>query len=113
MSDIEDLRNEAVSRFAVSMDVPAEIVAASDYEEPECWCEWVDIGVGMQRVAENYECPQHFPHGPEDGFYDALGYFIKAMHGALLPICPCPTATHRMNCGIDATPRVVTDEPMG
>jgi len=26
--------------------------------EPECWCEYVDIGVGMQKVAENPECPR-------------------------------------------------------
>lgn len=25
--------------------------------EPDCWCEHVDIGVGMQKVAENPDCP--------------------------------------------------------
>lgn len=25
----------------------------------ECWCEYVDIGVGMQRVTEEEACPQH------------------------------------------------------
>lgn len=24
-----------------------------------CWCEYVDIGVGMQRVTEEPDCPQH------------------------------------------------------
>ena len=27
--------------------------------EPKCWCEWVDIGVGDQRVWEHPECPVH------------------------------------------------------
>lgn len=31
----------------------------SEPAEPECWCEYVDIGVGWQRVAENPECPRH------------------------------------------------------
>lgn len=26
--------------------------------EAECWCEYVDIGVGMQKVAENPDCPK-------------------------------------------------------
>lgn len=34
--------------------------------ESECWCEYVDIGVGMQKVAENYGCPRCFP-APEFG----------------------------------------------
>lgn len=25
--------------------------------EPDCWCEYVDIGVGMEKVDHNYECP--------------------------------------------------------
>lgn len=33
--------------------------------EPDCWCEYVDIGVGMQKVAENPECLSCFPDGPE------------------------------------------------
>lgn len=24
-----------------------------------CWCEYVDIGVGMQRVTEEIDCPEH------------------------------------------------------
>ena len=36
-------------------------------EGPECWCEYVDISVGMQRAAETPGCPQHCPEpeGPE------------------------------------------------
>lgn len=29
----------------------------------QCWCEYVDIGVGMQRVTEEPDCPEH-GHGP-------------------------------------------------
>lgn len=25
----------------------------------QCWCEYVDIGVGMQRVTEEADCPEH------------------------------------------------------
>lgn len=35
--------------------------------EPECWCEHVDIGVGMQRVDENPECPRHTEGLPPGG----------------------------------------------
>lgn len=36
-----------------------------DKPEPECWCEFVDIGVGEQKVAENPECPDCVEvHGP-------------------------------------------------
>lgn len=33
--------------------------------EQECWCEHVDIGVGMQKVAEHPECPR-CTGGPRD-----------------------------------------------
>lgn len=40
--------------------------------ETECWCEWVDIGVGMQRAAEIPGCPEHapYPDGPPEGWTD-------------------------------------------
>lgn len=32
-------------------------------KHPECWCEYVDIGVGMQKVAENPDCAKCTPFG--------------------------------------------------
>jgi hypothetical protein len=39
------------------------IAIAPVIETRDCWCEWVDIGVGSQRVDENPECPVHTPMG--------------------------------------------------
>lgn len=33
----------------------------------ECLCEWVDIGVGQQRVTDNPDCPKHNPQTPDEG----------------------------------------------
>jgi hypothetical protein len=80
-----ELRDGAVDRLAVGLDLPTELVENTSAvgttlpkppspealaatlglsdgpDEPECWCEWVDIGVGMQRAAETPGCPQHHP----------------------------------------------------
>jgi hypothetical protein len=32
-------------------------------EHRDCWCEWVDTGVGSQRVDENPDCPVHTEMG--------------------------------------------------
>lgn len=96
----------------------------SDYD---CWCEWVDIGVGMQRVTDNPECPEHSPMDPV--WVERWSEMRSAM-GGLRPVvedvaaqmrrmvtslswafdcrCACPTPVHRMSCGVDATPKVVT-----
>lgn len=37
------------------------------YTADECWCEYVDIGVGEMRVAETPGCPTHMPYQSEDG----------------------------------------------
>lgn len=36
----------------------------------ECWCEYVDIGVGEQRVTDNPECPEHNPQQEEEPMDD-------------------------------------------
>lgn len=136
-------------------------------DEPECWCEWVDIGVGMQRAAEILDCPEHqpYPDGPPEGWtdpeyvpgrptidlslpeieclcasemygdgtfrvYETPGcpehdqdqavtavdgaaelmrkLMAMARSGLIPPICDCPTPTHRMSCGVGATPKVVS-----
>lgn len=33
--------------------------------DDKCWCEYVDIGVGEQRVTDNPECPEHNPQQEE------------------------------------------------
>lgn len=98
--------------------------------EPECWCEWVDIGVGMQRVTDEPTCPQHYPlpDGPPElswgevkAAFAGLNLVIEATAADMFRmlellrdeygwthICTCPTPTHRMSCGVDATPKVVT-----
>lgn len=97
--------------------------------EPECWCEWVDIGVGMQRVTDEPTCPQHSPVDPVwverlsemRSAFAGLNLVIEATAADMFRmlellrdeygwthICTCPTPTHRMSCGVDATPKVVT-----
>ena len=137
------------------MDAAEADKAAVDLaeDEPECWCEWVDIGVGMQRVAEIPGCPEHHPDPLEDLPEDYVpgrpvvdlslpevdmteaarrlnawaGDANKAMSGmgrhfadsmnAMTHLfrtafhhqpCGCPTPTHRMSCGVGATPKVVS-----
>jgi hypothetical protein len=93
-------------------------------DEPECWCEWVDIGVGMQRVTDNPECEQHNP-GMASFMAEALTAVIDLRPAVVSaveqmaqltatfrttfyrPPCGCPTPTHRMSCGVGAVPRVL------
>lgn len=91
--------------------------------EEECWCEYVDIGVGMQRVTDNPECPEHNP-GLEPVFTGvfrqanvafadlrqvvlSVSRSMRRSTWTMLRTCGCPTATHRMSCGQGATPKVV------
>lgn len=94
--------------------------------QPECWCEYVDIGVGMQRVTDELGCPEHNPI--DDTWVERLSEMRTAMGGLRLVAegvaaqmrrmaahvgwafdrrCTCPTPVHRMSCGVDATPKVV------
>lgn len=94
--------------------------------EEECWCEYVDIGVGMERVTDNPECPEHNP-GFDVGFdrltslvrqantamaalrpvVQAVSHSMRRSTWTMLRTCSCPTATHRMSCGQGAAPKVV------
>lgn len=127
----------------------AEAKSEARDSEPECWCEYVDIGVGMQRVTQEPGCPEHSPEpdgSPEGrtdpdadtlddpepellsheflhcgevwGIYEtfaslaqvaaATSTHMRHLAGLLTPPCGCPTPTHRMSCGVGATPKVVT-----
>lgn len=91
-------------------------------DEPECWCEWVDIGVGMQRVTDELGCPEHNPETYER-WGGAMNWATSAVVSiemesfmaealtaviGLRPLCGCPTPTHRMSCGVGAVPRVMS-----
>lgn len=41
-------------------------------EKPNCDCEWVDIGVGMQRVTDEPTCPKHSAFGLASAVLGAL-----------------------------------------
>lgn len=114
-----------------------QLVQDAAEEEPECWCHWVDTGVGEQRVSEVAGCPQHCPEddGPPEGWTDPEADLVpllvfaktasevsKATERAAgqmqeltrlfraafyRPPCNCPTPTHRMSCGTGAAPKVV------
>lgn len=51
---------------------PVMTAIAPVVEKRNCWCEFVDIGVGSQRVAENPECPVHTEIGFALGIVEAL-----------------------------------------
>lgn len=51
---------------------PIMTLLAPVAESRDCWCEYVDIGVGSQRVTEDPDCPVHTPMG-----------FVFAVVGAL------------------------------
>jgi hypothetical protein len=62
--------------------------------EPSCWCEYVDIGVGEIKVAENYDCPRCFPD-PRDltcGCGGTAGEddHVDGCPNAPEPDCPAP-----------------------
>lgn len=40
----------------------------------ECLCDWVDIGVGQQRVTDNPDCPEHNPQTPDEGVVRAADF---------------------------------------
>lgn len=104
----------------------AAVVQGCPRHMPECWCEWVDIGVGMQRVTDNPECPEH---GVDAGIpeWALTWHTLRQQFAALTPVvvtlaaqmsrsmwavagpCECPSPTHRMSCGVSATPKVVKE----
>lgn len=46
-----------------------------------CWCEYVDIGVGHQKVAETPECPRCTREGEAAWYLDTLlPHILKAEH---------------------------------
>ena len=72
---VAGLRAEAVRQQAQNIEenpqdeaslANAVLADAEAAEDPECWCAWVDIGVGMQRAAEIVGCPEHCPYVDED-----------------------------------------------
>lgn len=54
----------------------AAINAALDAKR-ECWCEYVDIGVGDQKVAEHPECPRCTPDGEAAWYLERMLPHIK------------------------------------
>ena len=96
--------------------------------DPECWCEWVDIGVGMQRVTDEPTCPEHgVDAGIPEWSLQSTWHTFRQQFAALAPVvvmlagqmsramwavtgpCECPSPTHRMSCGVGATPMVVKE----
>lgn len=67
---------------------------------PSCWCEWVDIGVGEQRVAETPGCPRHCPEPdpwPEVESAPDVRRTLDRMHQRCAE-CQRPGSSHKMDC---------------
>lgn len=94
-------------------------------EHSPCSCEWFDVGEGMQGAAVTQSCPEH---GVDAGIpeWALTWHTLRYQFAALAPVvvtlagqmsrsmwavagpCECPSPTHRMSCGVSATPKVVT-----
>lgn len=75
---------------------PEAVVQAVLDSSPACWCEYVDIGVGHQKVAENPECPRCTSLGMACAVVSALhkaGMLATPPHTWSLPTPPGPEVT--------------------
>lgn len=64
---------------------PVMTAIAPVVEKRACWCEYVDIGVGMQRVDENPECSVHTEIGFALAVVNALNKAGLLITGATQP----------------------------
>jgi hypothetical protein len=54
-----------------------DAISAAVEAEKKCWCEFVDIGVGCQKVYENPDCPVCTREGEAAWYFNALTPHIR------------------------------------